>query len=156
MKKWAKRVFLSLLAVFCGIQFVPVDRTNPIVNSANTLCAPPEVDGMLRAACYDCHSDETHQPWYGYVAPVSWYLARDVRAGRDRLNFSEWGELAPREQINALGDITSEITTGVMPPPAYLKMHPDARLMPEQIRQLTDWTDATMRGISAVPSTPSK
>ena len=32
---------------------------------------PDDVMQVLRAACYDCHSNETSWPWYSRVAPVS-------------------------------------------------------------------------------------
>src|SRR5918999_81790 len=41
-------------------------------------------------ACFDCHSNETQWPWYSNLAPASWLLQRDVKSGREELNFSEW------------------------------------------------------------------
>src|ERR1700677_1307278 len=96
MKKWAKCIFLTLLAMFCALQFVPVNRANPPVDPAKKLQPPPEVEVILRASCYDCHSDETRWPWYSYVAPVSWWIANHVQDGRRRLNLSEWADVTPR------------------------------------------------------------
>src|SRR5260370_21785207 len=83
-------VVLAAVALIVA-QFFRVDRSNPPV--ASDLRAPPDVKGILRRACYDCHSNETRWPWYTHVAPVSWLMAYDVHEGRHRLNYSNWGKL---------------------------------------------------------------
>ena len=50
---------------------------------------PPAVLHLLRRSCFDCHSHETRWPVYARPAPASWLVARDVRAGRLDLNFSD-------------------------------------------------------------------
>ena len=90
-RKVGRRLLWVLIAVVIIIQFIPVDRSHPPARSE--IEAPPEVMEILRTACYDCHSYETDWPWYGYVAPVSWLLARHVKKGRADLNFSEWPAL---------------------------------------------------------------
>ncbi len=74
-----------------AIQFVPYgrDHTNPPV-TASPAWDSPRTEQLVRAACYDCHSNETVWPWYSSVAPASWLLQRDVDEGRDHMNFSEW------------------------------------------------------------------
>jgi hypothetical protein len=52
--KWSA---VGLCVGFIVIQFVPVNRTNPHVES--DLRAPAEVLSVLRRACYDCHSNQT-------------------------------------------------------------------------------------------------
>jgi hypothetical protein len=84
-----KRIALALLVLLLLIQLWPVERTNPPVSAP--LEADPEVVAVLRAACYDCHSNETVWPWYSRVAPLSWQVAHHVEEGREELNFSEWG-----------------------------------------------------------------
>lgn len=48
-----RRVILGAGVVLLAIQAVPVTRTNPAVES--DVDAPPEVQALLRRACYDCH-----------------------------------------------------------------------------------------------------
>jgi len=76
---------------FLGVQLVPVDRTNPPVESA--VAAPAEVRSILRRSCFNCHSYETEWPWYGYVAPLSWLVAHHVHEAREEMNFSTWNRL---------------------------------------------------------------
>src|ERR1700735_3977799 len=52
---------------------------------------PPGVRAILISKCADCHSAQTHAPFYGHFAPVSWLMERDVIQGRDKMNFSKWG-----------------------------------------------------------------
>ncbi len=172
MKKWLKRVVLSLLAVFCGLQFMPVNRANPPVDPAKKLQPPPDVEAILRASCYDCHSDETRWPWYVYVAPVSWWIANHVQDGRRKLNLSQWADLAPpphtqkefsggttltvvQYKRKILGDMETDILDGRMPLPSYVRLHPDARMTPEQFKIVSAWLDATMMQLAAPAPTPA-
>src|SRR5690348_6573673 len=90
--RWERMAGLVLGAGVLAAQLVRPQRTNPPVVS--DVAAPPEIEAVLRRACFDCHSNETAWPWYTAVAPISWVLHRDVLEGRRRLNFSEWGEYA--------------------------------------------------------------
>jgi Haem-binding domain len=53
-------VIALLVVVFVLIQFVPVDRSNPPVES--DIPTPPEVKAILKRACYDCHANDTVWP----------------------------------------------------------------------------------------------
>lgn len=132
--KWAG---VTLVGLFVLIQFVPVDRTNPPVEGE--VPAPPEVRQVLQRACYDCHSNETNWPWYSRVAPVSWLVVRDVRQGREHLNFSTWNRLSTREQVEALRESWEEVDEGEMPLWFYLPPHPEARLSARDRELLRNW-----------------
>lgn len=137
-----------LLVAFVAIQFVPVERTNPAVETE--VPAPPEVRTVLRRACYDCHSNETVWPWYSRIAPVSWLVARDVVKGREELNFSTWNRLSTKQQVEAMKESWEEIEEGEMPPWFYLPAHRDARLSENDRMLLREWAVSTRS--SAAPS----
>ena len=120
-----------------GVQFVPVDRDNPPVRS--NLSAPDEVMSVLLRACYDCHSNQTRWPWYSRVAPVSWFLARDVREARADLNFSEWPVLDFELQHLEMDEIHDAVSEGKMPLRSYTLIHRDARLTQADRNLLLDW-----------------
>jgi hypothetical protein len=128
---------LGALAVGVAIQLVPIDRSLPPVESE--IPAPPEVRAILERSCYDCHSYETAWPWYGYVAPVSWLLAYDVREGRKHLNFSAWGRYTPKKQAKRREEIPEEVDEGNMPLWYYLPLHPEARLDDVDREMLRRW-----------------
>lgn len=137
MKKWSQRIGLTVLAVLLAIQFVPVGRTNPPVET--DIPTSPEVKMVLRRACYDCHSHETVWPWYSHVAPLSWIVAHDVQEGRAELNFSTWNRYSAQEQMKKLKESWKEVQEGAMPPWLYSTPHRQARLSAQDRTLLRQW-----------------
>jgi hypothetical protein len=123
--------------LFGLVQLVPLDRTNPPV--AADLQAPPEVKAILKASCYDCHSNETAWPWYSRVAPVSWLVYRDTMAGREHLNFSEWGQYPAPQQARILAGALRRIKRGSMPPWFYTIKHTDGKITAQKLAVLEAW-----------------
>ena len=138
MKKVLKWIGAGLLLAFLAIQFVPVSRKNPPVESE--IPAPAEVRGILRRACYDCHSNETVWPWYARVAPASWLVAHDVEEGREHMNFSTWNLVPARKQAALPEKIWEEVEEGEMPLWYYLPAHPAARLSAADRSVLRAWS----------------
>lgn len=103
---------------------------------------PAEVEDALRRACYDCHSDETHWPWYSRISPVSWLIVRDVEHGRSDLDFNHWSTDPVREPtpVQRLTWTCREIREGTMPPRSYLLLHPSARLSAEEEDAICEWS----------------
>src|SRR5580658_849134 len=92
MKKILKWIAIVAIAIFVVLQFFSPPHENPPVKKdfAAAAAPPASVAASIRAACYDCHSDETEWPLYSRIAPVSWLIASDVNEGRKHLNLSEW------------------------------------------------------------------
>lgn len=134
-----KRAGIAAGLVVALLQLWPVDRSNPPASVA--LAAPPEVEAILRRSCYDCHSTETRWPWYSYVAPVSWLVAKDVHEGRRALNYSNWGGLDSAQQSKAARETAQESAEGEMPMAAYLLTHPGARLAAGELEILRAWAE---------------
>jgi Haem-binding domain/Cytochrome P460 len=133
---------LGVLAiVFVGLQFVRPQLTNPPVTAE--IQAPAEVKQVLRSSCYSCHSNETKLPWFDQVVPAYWLVASDVKTARAHLNFSEVGKLPPAQQKAYLFEAVNMIQMGAMPLPSYLKVHPDAKVTPEQLAVLRNYLSQT-------------
>ena len=132
---WTSAVLVAALVL---IQFIPVDRTNPPVET--DVPATAEVRAVLRRSCYDCHSNETAWTWYSRIAPVSWLIARDVHEGRKQLNFSTWNRLTTAAQNKALHESWEKVAEGEMPLWFYLPMHPEARLSSQDRSALHAWS----------------
>ena len=145
-RKIVRWMLAVLAAVFVLIQFVPVDRTNPPVETE--IPAPDTVRAVLHRACYDCHSNETTWPWYSWIAPASWLVAWDVHEGREALNFSTWNRLGGKAKRDAIHEIREEIAKGEMPPLPYLLLHPDGRLNAGEQATLESWLLAREHGES--------
>lgn len=140
------KIFVVFIAVvFAGIQFIPVDRTNPAVDPSQTIEAhvaiPGDVGLILARSCRDCHTAKTVYPWYSRVAPVSWWLRDHIDHGRENLNLSVWGSYSPSQQAHRLDEICEEVRAGNMPLPSYLWMHRDAVLSEADKTALCTWAD---------------
>jgi hypothetical protein len=133
----AKWSILALVIALVAIQLVPIDRTNPPVETE--VPASAEVRSVLRRACYDCHSNETKWPWYTRIAPASWLIAKDTSEGREELNFSTWDRLSAGDQAEAIRKSWETVDEGEMPPWFYLPLHPEARLSADDRVLLRDW-----------------
>ena len=142
MVRYLTRAVWLGLAVLVVAQAFRIDRTNPPVQQ--DVAAPPEVDVLLRRACYDCHSNETVWPWYTHVAPVSWLLARDVREARRELNFSTWNVYTTKKKTKKLKEAAEEVAEGEMPPWFYVMVHGRAAPSPADAERLRAWTTEEM------------
>jgi hypothetical protein len=100
----------------------------------------PSVTNVFDHACFNCHSEKTHWPWYSNVAPVSWLVENDVKRARKHLNLSRWDSLDPAEQRLLLTAIATVIENREMPPHRYLVLHPEAKLSAEDAVQVIEWT----------------
>ncbi len=129
-----KKILIALIIVLVGIQFIPVERTNPPVK--NEIGAPADVKAILKKTCYNCHSNETNWVWYTKIAPASFLAVSDVNDGRKHLNFSEW-------DINKEGKVKEEIWDEVreeqMPPWQYRVFHSESKLTQEEKDIIRNW-----------------
>jgi len=153
-KVWRIAGIVAVLALV-GIQFIRPEMTNPPVDPAlgslEQLHADPAVERLLRAACFDCHSHETNWPWYSSLAPSSWLVARDVRVGRKRLNFSLWGKYGLDRRLTALNDIMDQVSSGEMPYRPYVLLHSEARLDSSARNKIVAWAQREKERLSAEP-----
>jgi hypothetical protein len=140
---WKKVVVTAgvvIVALVVIAQVVPYGRhhTNPRV-TAEPAWNSPSTRALAERACFDCHSNQTHWPWYSKVAPVSWLVQADVDEGRKTLNFSEWTR--EYEEAQESGETVRERE---MPPRTYVLMHPEAKLTDAERQQLASGLDATL------------
>lgn len=145
MKILNRKLVLGLGLALIGLQFVrPAKNDSPA--GAEDLAAkyppPPAVKQLLESACYDCHSNRTHYPWYAEVQPVGWWLAEHIKDGKRQLNFSEFTAYDPHRQAKKLLSISDEVTDRSMPLKSYTWIHRDAKLTEAQIKLLADWAES--------------
>lgn len=115
-----KRILIIGVVILIGIQFIPMDRSNPsVVMEPNW--DSPATRALAKRACFDCHSNLTNWPWYAYVAPVSWLVVDHVHEARAELNMTDW---KPGDGKDA----AKEVRKGKMPLKQYLWLHSEARL----------------------------
>lgn len=145
MKKSVKFVGLLLIAVLIILQFFQPEKNLSSDSEENDLLlvasVPDSLASVLLNACYDCHSNHTEYPLYSRISPVSWYLDKHIRKGKEDLNLSEYGLLEKADKIGALSDIYDALDGGTMPLQSYMLIHRDARISQEEIDALIDWAD---------------
>ncbi len=145
MSKQLKIILLVLLGIFVVIQIIPSEKpANEPVEGYDFFVAndvPEDIEGYLRTACYDCHSQEVVYPWYSRVAPVKWLVNRDVRFGRANLDFSKWNGLNKKDKLTKIGEIGDEVKMGYMPMGIYILMHSEADLSQEDRERIVEWTE---------------
>ena len=132
---------LAAVAVIVG-QAKPAQRadTEPGIQGLPLLFHAEPAQVLVRA-CGACHSNHTDWPWYSHVAPASWWIARHVREGRERLDFSEWETYSPGQRRDKLESICGLISTGRMPPRLYNSMHPEAKLTEMEKKAVCAWVN---------------
>lgn len=138
-----------LIAALALAQLVPVERENPAVEAE--VPTTPEARALLVRACFDCHSNQVVWPWYSRVAPVSWLVAKDVREGRDELNYSTWSRYDAKKQRKLLKETLKEVDEGEMPLWIYLLGHPEARISTADRALLELWVAERLAALDAGP-----
>jgi hypothetical protein len=153
MKRFFKWSLIAIALIFIGSQFVRPAKTNPPFDQSRTLASqtnmPPDVAGIFKRSCYDCHSNETTWPWYSNVAPASWFLIDHVNHGREHMNFSDWARYNPKEAEELLEEMCEEVEKGAMPLSSYLILHPDAKLSDQDKQMICDWANAERRRMAS-------
>ena len=156
--RWLRNAAIVVIGGAAAIQLVRPARTNPPTDPARTLMAvthaPSEVQSVLERGCHDCHSHDTHWPWYSKVAPVSWLVIDDVNHGRRHFNYSDWAQYDRDKIPQLLKDICEQTRKGDMPLSQYLWMHPEARLSERDVSVLCDWSDAQRRSLRRMGEGP--
>jgi hypothetical protein len=160
MKRLVKRVAIGAIIILLPIQIIRPSRTNPATDQKfameRELQLPPDISATLYRACGDCHSNNTHWPWYSEVAPVSWFVADHVNSGRRHINFSNWVRPGkePRDSEDRLKAMCREVKSGDMPLSSYLLIHWNSKLSEGDKTQICAWTDQELRRLSAGPPGP--
>ena len=139
-------IWLIIILLIVLIQFIPNDKPEVILSNENDLIynnkLPESAENILRTSCYDCHSNESIYPWYSYIAPVSWLVVRDIKVGREELNFSEWESQSKMDKAKNIDKIIDEVSDEEMPMAIYTLIHTDAKLTAEDRQLLVDWADS--------------
>lgn len=119
-------------------------RPQPSTKAQRPLLAGAQIDhrtwDLIERSCRDCHSEATRYPWYSYIAPLSVLINKDVREGREHLNFSRWAEYPFVRRQRALSEIANQVKDGEMPPAPYTFVHKDAKLSDTDADAIFQWT----------------
>jgi len=134
-----KKTFIFFVITFIGIQFIPVDKINPKIDTSLTLNTDENVLKILKKSCYDCHSYETKWSIYSDIAPLSFGVVSHVKDGRQALNFSVYKNIDVQIREKRLQRAITLIKNGRMPVSSYLTFHEEARMTKGEKETLIAW-----------------
>ena len=147
-----KKILLGLVMGIIAIQFIQPDRNKRDkvlpADIINTVAVPNQVLGILKVSCYDCHSNNTHYPWYSFIQPGAWLMASHIKNGKAMLNFSQFGNLSDRKQQSKLQGIINQIKDDEMPLSSYILLHRNAILTAGQKTILISWAASAKDSLS--------
>ena len=125
--------FLSiLLLIFCAFAFSS-GQSAPSSNStsisrADSSAIPPAVHKIMVTSCLACHG----------VGGKGMALSK--------VKMSEWSSYSPEKQAGKAEAMCKMVTKGKMPPSGFLKDHPEAKLTPEQVTTICNWSASLNKG----------
>jgi hypothetical protein len=141
--KILKKIAILLFIVLIGIQFIPTtyNISDEVLETDFTKIynAPQNIQTLLKASCYDCHSNNTNYPWYSKIQPGAWFMENHINEGKEELNFNTFGEYSGRRKKSKLKSIISQIRDDEMPIASYTLVHRDAKLSEEDKTMITKW-----------------
>jgi hypothetical protein len=147
-----KKFLLGLLVGVVAIQFIQPARNKSEKMLATDIQQMYRIPGrifvVLQISCYDCHSNNTHYPWYSFIQPGAWWMASHIKEGKANLNFSEFGTYSNRKQQSKLQAIINSINDNTMPLNSYTIFHKNAKLSAESKVLILDWIKTTKDSLS--------
>jgi len=134
-----KKTLFVIVIILVGIQFIPINKSNPIVDQNLSLHTDPQVMNILKKSCYDCHSNETKYSIYADIAPLSFGIESHISDARKALNFSIYKEIPDDIKRARLQRAIKTIKNGMMPLSSYLMFHDEAKMSKEEKQVLLKW-----------------
>jgi mono/diheme cytochrome c family protein len=138
------RLIIAGAVVFALLQLVR--PSIPAKPATAEVQATPEVRRVLQKNCYSCHSDQRRLSWFDEIVPGYWLVRHDILTAREHLNFSTLGDKPAAMQKATLYEAVNMIQLGAMPLSNFVKLHPDAKVTPEELATLkaylAPWTPA--------------
>jgi hypothetical protein len=147
-----KKISIGLLVALVIIQFIRPSKNNSGVATNDISSKYPMSDSVkmiVNKACADCHSNNTHYPWYAAVQPLSFWLSDHVKEGKSELNFNEFATYRIGKQNHKLKEVIEQIQEGEMPLSSYTLIHKEAILTEAEKNTLINWCQTIMDTIIA-------
>ena len=148
-----KKILLLLLAALIIIQVFHPKRNKAEGEQPDYIGklypVPENVHSILAKACLDCHSNNTHYPWYCNFQPVDWWIAKHINDGKKDLNLDEFIKRSLRFQYNKMKDVVDLVKKEEMPLNSYTWIHKDAKLSMTEKNILVNWANVIRDSMKA-------
>jgi len=153
MKIFFKRFLVFLLIAFLIIQFFRpkknLSKAVAINDITTNYAIPADVHAVLKASCYDCHSNNSTYPWYNSIQPVAWYLADHIKEGKKEINFNEFASYKIAKQYRKLEEIINQVEMDEMPIESYTLINGGTKLNVAQKSMIINWVTVLRDTIKA-------
>lgn len=138
-----KKILIAIVVILLISQFIQPARNNGSAETPADIThvtpVPDSIMSLLKASCYDCHSDYTKYPWYSSITPINWWLNNHVEEGKRELNFSTIASATFKRKARKMKEIAEQVEKHEMPMDSYLWIHNEAKLNESQRKMLIDW-----------------
>jgi hypothetical protein len=110
---------------------------------------PVGLHQTLQRKCYDCHSNNTHYPWYFHIQPIGWWLAAHIHDAKEDLNFSEFRNYSAKDAGHALEELEEVVEERSMPLRAYTMFHKDTEITEADEQAIKAWLASIKQNTSS-------
>lgn len=141
-----KKILVGLLLLVAVMQLLQPTRNiseGPFENDISKAYAiPADVQLVLTQKCYDCHSNNTHYPWYIHIQPIGWWMASHIKEAKDELNFNEFKTYNQKRAAHKLEELVEVVEDGTMPIQSYVWLHSEAKVTPAETQAIKNWVQS--------------
>jgi len=124
--KFKYSIVITILVLIVAIQWHrPYKNSQSVITSIDFLVyenASENVRTLYTKSCYDCHYNYTNYTWFDHIAPISWYVNKNIKNGVFVLNFSNWEHITNLEKEIMFTSIPFNINSERMPTANYTKV----------------------------------
>ena len=107
------------------------------------------VKSIFQKSCFDCHSQQTHYPWYYKIPGARGLIDSDIAEAKKHIDltndFPFKGHGSPEEDLEAIRETMDEDT---MPPVRYKILHPSAKLSKAEQEIILQWVSKSLEELS--------
>lgn len=135
-------VILILSIIWISLSYFFRVKNPSSMEEAYPKTIPVPIQIIFERSCYDCHSNYTNIPWYGYVFPTNILLNYHIHEGRESFQFSNWDSLEDAKKADYAFDILEQIESNEMPPTMYQMIHWDSIIDTEELLSIRDWYES--------------
>ena len=139
--KYLKYFSILLLLTLVVIQFIKPDKNNDGYQSValfeKEIVPTKEIAMILKNNCYDCHSDQTHYPWYSEITPVNYWLEEHIVDVKMLFPVYNMHAYSARKKDHKLEELVEYVEQGEMPLYSYTWLHGD--LSNQDTQTLLQW-----------------
>jgi len=152
MKLFRKIMWLLVIALIVIQFFHPEKNISSAASPAHIsqkFPLPEDVKQIITTSCFDCHSNNTHYPWYFSVQPIAWWLADDIEEGKKTSQLRWVFFLQFTQAVQKIWRHWSGNQRRWMPLSTYTAIHRQAILSPEQKEKIIQWSEERMKEMKA-------